>query len=214
MIIFDRFKWMYYISVLKREIFSVFLMIQIIILVLMFVFVIPKKTGPTNFETNLYEINRKTDEIRKILKLQSESDSDAIAELKHYPAIRPISVKDLKYVSSVYGDRISPTSGVDKFHYGMDFVANEGAPVYATADGVILVAEKTSGYGNIVEINHKYGYVTAYAHLNSILVKKGQDVMRGDIIGTVGKTGEATGNHLHYEVVYLSKPIDPVNFYP
>ena len=82
-------------------------------------------------------------------------------------------------------------------------------PIYATADGEVTFSGRNGGYGNFVKINHRNGYKTAYAHMHRIAVKKGADVHKGDLVGYVGTTGSSTGDHLHYEVYYQDKLVDP-----
>lgn len=131
----------------------------------------------------------------------------------HIPAIQPISSKYLKTMASGYGYRRDPIYGTSRFHEGMDFSADTGTPVYATGDGKVTSAGWESGYGNSIDINHGYNYLTRYAHLSEILVKPGQNVKRGDLIGKVGNTGKSTGSHLHYEVRLRGVPQNPVNYY-
>jgi murein DD-endopeptidase MepM/ murein hydrolase activator NlpD len=119
----------------------------------------------------------------------------------------------LDRVSSGFSMRVHPIYHMNKFHYGMDFVAPTGTAVYATADGVVTMASDYLGYGNYIKIEHGYNYETAYGHLNSIGVRKGQKVVRGQIIGTVGNTGISTGDHLHYEVIYNGKTVNPINYF-
>lgn len=96
----------------------------------------------------------------------------------------------------------------------MDFTSPSGTPIYATGDGVVLKADNSlSGYGNHIEINHGYGYVTLYAHLSKYNCRRGQKVKRGDIIGYVGSTGRSEAPHLHYEVIKNGQKINPINFY-
>ena len=95
----------------------------------------------------------------------------------------------------------------------MDFSANVGTPVYATGDGTVVSAGWETGYGNCIEVNHGFGYRTRYAHLSAIGVKRGQKVVRGEVIGKVGTTGKSTGPHLHYEVVVKGQKVNPVNYY-
>lgn len=165
-------------------------------------------------------VSEKIDNIGEILKYDNIKFQNVIKELtanndklRHYPAIQPISKKDLLYISSGYSMRIHPIYNIRKFHFGMDFVTEVGSPVYATADGIITIAKDYLGYGNFVKIDHGYDYQTAYGHLDNIGVKKGQRVVRGQIIGTVGNTGISTGPHLHYEVLFQNKPVNPINFY-
>lgn len=144
------------------------------------------------------------------LKRQASDNTDRLA---HIPAIQPLSSKYLKTMASGYGYRRDPVYGTTKFHEGMDFSADVGTPVYATGDGVVKTAGWESGYGNSIVIDHGYNYVTRFAHLSKILVKPGQTVKRGDLIGNVGNTGKSTGPHLHYEVRYKGAPQNPVNYY-
>ena len=121
--------------------------------------------------------------------------------------------KYMKQMASGYGYRLDPIYGTSKFHEGLDFAADKGTPVYATADGTVVMAGWQSGYGNLVEISHGYNYVTRYAHLSKIIATEGEKVKRGDLIGEVGNTGKSTGNHLHYEVRYNGAPQNPINYY-
>ena len=100
-----------------------------------------------------------------------------------------------------------------KFHEGLDYSADIGTPVYATGDGTVELAGWNKGYGNSMDISHGCNYLTRYAHLSEILVRQGQKVRRGDMIGKVGNTGESTGPHLHYEVRLHGQPQNPVNYY-
>lgn len=159
---------------------------------------------------NIIDILKYTE--RRFQKILIEISSNDI-KLRHYPAIRPVSAKDILYISSGFSMRVHPIYKVNKFHYGMDFVAKEGTPIYATADGTVEMAQNYLGYGNFIMIDHGDGYKTAYGHLNSIGVKKKQNVVRGQIIGTIGNTGISTGPHLHYEVIYNNRPVNPINFF-
>jgi murein DD-endopeptidase MepM/ murein hydrolase activator NlpD len=135
------------------------------------------------------------------------------SSLSHMPAIQPISQKDLIMISSNFGLRADPFLEHQEVHQGLDFVAEVGKNVYATGDGsVTLVQESRIGYGNEIFIDHGYGFGSRYAHLSQILVKEGQIVKRGQLIGKVGESGRATGPHLHYEVLYENKPVNP-SFY-
>lgn len=140
----------------------------------------------------------------------ARKNSDRIACV---PAIQPVSELNLKQMASGYGRRVDPVYGTVKFHEGMDFSCNVGTPVYATGNGTVVKAEWASGYGNLVEIDHGYGYVTRYAHLSELLVKPGQKVNRGDLIAKSGNTGKSTGPHVHYEVRLRGVAQNPVNYY-
>jgi murein DD-endopeptidase MepM/ murein hydrolase activator NlpD len=133
--------------------------------------------------------------------------------LLHIPAIQPVANENLKRMASGYGYRWHPILKYRKFHAGMDFSAEVGTPIYATADGVVKKALKTGGYGNHIVIDHGYGYETLYGHMEKYIVRKGQKVKRGEVIGYVGNTGLSTGPHLHYEVHKNKKVQNPVNFY-
>lgn len=115
-------------------------------------------------------------------------------------------------VTSNYGFRKHPVLGYSKLHKGIDFGAPKGTPIYASGDGVIVKAAPFGSYGNYVRINHNNNYNTAYAHMNGFAknIKKGKKVKQGDVIGYVGNTGRVTGPHLHYEVLYKGKHINPV----
>lgn len=134
------------------------------------------------------------------------------------PAIMPINRSALHggHIGA-FGWRNHPISHRYAFHKGIDLGSNVGTPVYATADGVVSYTcpQGTGfrGYGKHLIINHGFGYQTKYAHLNQILVKQGQAVRRGEIIGEVGRTGSATGPHLHYEVIYMGVPVNPLNYF-
>lgn len=134
--------------------------------------------------------------------------------LSHIPAIFPLKEAEIKYISSYFGYRPDPIYKVEKFHSGMDFSAQMGTETYATGDGVVSEVEKGHwGYGNLVTIDHGFGYKTRYAHLQKAAVRKGQKVKRGQKIGYVGDTGKTTGVHLHYEVLKNDVPVNPINFF-
>ena len=134
--------------------------------------------------------------------------------LAHIPAIFPLKETEVKYISSYFGYRPDPIYKIEKFHSGMDFTAALGTEAYATGDGVVFDVERNEwGYGNMVILDHGYGYKTRYAHLLKPAVRKGQKVKRGQVIGYIGATGKATGVHLHYEVLKNDDQIDPINFF-
>lgn len=136
------------------------------------------------------------------------------AMLACIPAIFPLKEVEIKYISSYFGYRPDPIYKVEKFHSGMDFSAQMGTEAYATGDGVVEDVENGHwGYGNMVTIDHGYGYKTRYAHLQKSAVRKGQKVKRGQLVGYIGNTGKTTGVHLHYEVLKNNVAIDPINFF-
>ncbi len=122
------------------------------------------------------------------------------------PSIWPVP----GWLSSPYGNRRDPFTGGADFHPGLDISADYGQPVRATADGTILVAERSGSYGNLVEIDHGYGIVTRYGHLSRFGAVAGQQVHRGDVIGYVGSTGRSTSAHLHYEILLNGKLTNPL----
>jgi murein DD-endopeptidase MepM/ murein hydrolase activator NlpD len=130
------------------------------------------------------------------------------------PSIQPIKNQDLTRMASGYGYRIDPFTKKRRFHYGMDFSARKGTPIYATGNGIVKRADnRSSGFGKHIRIDHGFGYVSLYAHLSKYNVRRGQKVKRGDIIGYVGNTGRSMGPHLHYEILKDKKKINPLNFY-
>lgn len=189
--------------------------------------------APSYNKTNRYEdlmelpsaklvvnTTQKMDLLERQLYIQSKSFDEVLALCKKHdemleciPAIQPVSNKDLKQTASGYGTRIDPIYKTVKFHSGMDFSANVGTPVYATGNGVVRKAGWEGLYGNCIQIDHGFGYVTRYAHLSKIDVRVGQKVVRGETIGKVGTTGKSTGPHLHYEVMVKGQIVNPVNYY-
>ncbi len=146
----------------------------------------------------------------KGIKKLIENQGEKIASI---PAIQPISNKELTRIGSGFGYRIHPIYGIAKMHKGIDFTAPQGAPIYATGNGVITTANYGAGTGNHVIINHGYGYETVYMHMVKIKASVGQNVKRGEVIGWVGSTGASTGPHCHYEVHIEGTAVDPVYFF-
>lgn len=168
----------------------------------------------------IIQTSQKMDYLEKQLYVQSNSfdyiinlSKDQKVRLKHIPSIQPVADKDLSRVASGYGTRIDPIYGTPRFHAGMDFTAPTGTPIYATGDGVVIYSDWKQGYGKCVIVDHGYDYQTLYAHMNDYSVRKGQKVVRGDVIGKVGSTGKSTGPHLHYEVHYKGRPDNPAKYY-
>lgn len=174
-----------------------------------------------NNSESLIATTRRLEILQKQIVVQSKS-LDEITRLaaekekllSAIPAIQPIRDKDLTHMASGFGWRSDPFTKVRKFHYGMDFTAPQGTPIYASGDGVVTRADdRSAGYGLHIRIDHGYGYMTLYAHLSKYNVKVGQKVKRGEIIGFVGSTGRSQAPHLHYEVHKDGKHINPVHFY-
>ncbi|MGA1369383.1 MAG: M23 family metallopeptidase, partial [Blastocatellia bacterium] len=119
------------------------------------------------------------------------------------------------YISDGFGSRRNPFGGGGyEMHSGLDIATNHGAPINATADGIVLFAGSYQGYGNVVVLDHGYGLTTRYAHMSSIEVEVGQHVTRGKKIGAVGSTGRSTAPHCHYEVRLHDRPVDPIHYLP
>lgn len=131
------------------------------------------------------------------------------------PAVPPIAPDDKKYrLSSSFGYRSDPITGVSKMHTGFDFSCKPGNPIYATGDGnVESVSFELFGYGNSVVIDHGFGYKTRYAHMKVVYVNEGMKLKRGECIGETGNSGRSTGPHLHYEVMYRGKYVNPYNYF-
>jgi len=131
------------------------------------------------------------------------------------PAIPPVNPDPSVYrLSSGFGYRSDPIYGRSAFHKGVDFAMNPGNPVYSTGDGVVeSVKFEFFGYGNQVVIDHGFGYKTRYAHLKAVGVVEGMKIKRGECIGQSGNSGKSSGPHLHYEVIYKDRPVNPANYY-
>ena len=124
------------------------------------------------------------------------------------PSIRPTE----GWISSSFGYRKSPFTGKREMHKGLDIANHKGTPILATADGVVTCSRRKGLLGKTVVIDHGHGFVTRYAHLSKMLVKKGQTVKRGDIIAHMGNTGKSTGPHLHYEVRLNGVQVNPQKY--
>ncbi|MFW5830990.1 MAG: M23 family metallopeptidase [Prolixibacteraceae bacterium] len=177
-----------------------------------------------NHSELVIETAKKLDIIAKEAYIQSKSYDNVLEMamnkeemLASIPAIQPVANEDLKRTASGWGYRIHPIYKVRKMHYGMDFTAPIGTPVYATGDGKVVEVSGSKrsrvGFGLTVKIEHGYGYETVYAHLNAFNVRRGQKVKRGDIIGYVGNTGGSTAPHLHYEVHHNGSAVNPQYYY-
>ncbi len=163
----------------------------------------------------------KIDELKRKLYIQTKSYDELIDMANNkeelvatIPAIQPVSNKDLKRVASGFGTRIDPFLKVKRMHYGLDFSVKKGTPIYATADGrVVIIKSSFGGLGKYIYLDHGNGYRTVYGHLNKFNVRKGQKVKRGELIAYSGNSGRSTAPHLHYEVHKNGKKLNPVNFF-
>ncbi|HPM39596.1 MAG TPA: M23 family metallopeptidase [Bacteroidales bacterium] len=145
-----------------------------------------------------------------ILRLSQQKD----LLMRAMPIIMPVDRRRIS-IRSGFGWRRDPFTKGYRFHQGLDLAGRIGTPIYATADGLVLdpyANSSMSGYGKVVVINHGFGYQTLYGHLSKILVKPGDKVKRGQIIGHMGSTGRSKGPHLHYEIHYKGTPVNPINY--
>lgn len=161
------------------------------------------RTQMTGMDKRIQALKAKVEDI-------FELNRDKLRYLSAMPNAMPVA----GWVTSDFGIRRSPTSGVLKMHYGLDVASPVGTPIYAPADGTVLMADYSGGYGREVILDHGYGVTTVYAHSSQIFVKEGQKVRKGDIIAAVGSTGSSTGPHLHYEVHVDGIPTNPLAYIP
>ncbi len=185
--------------------------------------------GPETEIKNLSEIiGLKTkssyeDEIETIRRINADivASERVLENFKKFLAAREEIIKKIPnnwpligggFITSPFGMRRSPFTGKLAMHQGVDISWWPGAPVRATADGVVVFAGMKGGYGRTVQIQHEYGFQTLYAHCSSLRVYEGQKVQKGEIVAFLGRTGRATGFHLHYEVRIGTKAVDPMVF--
>ena len=172
----------------------------------------------------IIQTTRRLDILKKQMYVQSSSYDEVIDlalnkedMLASIPSIQPVAIRDIRRIGGYYGMRIHPIYKIRMHHDGMDFTAPTGTDVYATGNGVVSrvvnAPRSRTGYGTFIEIDHGYGYKTLYAHLDKVLVKRGQEVKRGDVIGLVGNTGGSTAPHLHYEVARNNRHVNPINYF-
>ena len=171
----------------------------------------------------LVETSEEIDQLKRKITLQSKSldeitnlAKDREKMLASVPAIKPVREDKLKRnirALSGFGKRFHPIYKRHKMHTGIDFTCPRGTAIQATGDGkVVSIKKLKSGYGTHVIIDHGYGYKTLYAHMSEVEVKRGQSVKRGQQIGKVGSTGTSTAPHLHYEVIYRDKKVNPIHY--
>ncbi len=161
---------------------------------------------------DLDDVNKVFDSLRDLLESLQDAlhvvtlgvaHREALAEAT--PAIWPAD----GWISAGYGYRDDPFTGQRDFHPAVDISTRKGQPVYATATGRVTRASRNGAYGNLVEIDHGFGLTTRYGHLSAFVVATGDTVVRGDVIGSVGATGRATGHHVHYEVRANGRALNP-----
>jgi murein DD-endopeptidase MepM/ murein hydrolase activator NlpD len=162
-----------------------------------------------DFSAKLADVSRVLDDRADKLGVLDSILMQGRLAAKAIPTILPVTSG---YYSSNFGYRIDPFNGRSAFHAGVDFIAAPGSKILAAAGGVVSAAEWHNEYGNLVDIDHEGGLTTRYAHLSQKLVKVGDVVLKGQLIGTLGQTGRATGPHLHFEVRENSVPLNPNRF--
>ncbi|OGS96551.1 MAG: peptidase M23 [Gallionellales bacterium RIFCSPLOWO2_02_FULL_57_47] len=163
----------------------------------------------TNLDQQLSRLTQVVnDRSDKLLALETMLLQNQLSR-KLLPSIPPVNEA---VHSSNFGWRIDPFNGTGAMHEGVDYVANAGTPIHASAGGVVAYSDLHPQYGNMVELDHGKGIITRYAHASRLFVKVGQVVRRGDKIAEVGSTGRSTGNHLHFEVRYQGVAQNPVRF--
>lgn len=172
------------------------------------------------FEEHIGQLNQQVGSLLKGSSQVNQAFGDRIdidkstsSELNHVPTLPPLATIHMDLILSGFGSRINPFHKGLYEHPGIDLSAPRGTEVLATAPGTIVHISRSSvqaGYGNYVEIDHGNGFRTRYTHLDDILIRSGQKVSKGQVIGTVGNSGGSTVPHLHYEILFEGKPVDPV----
>jgi murein DD-endopeptidase MepM/ murein hydrolase activator NlpD len=168
-----------------------------------------------NRERRHRELLENLGQLTQAAELQVSSLDTLVAHLEDQsvrlgatPSIAPTT----GWITSQFGYRTSPFTGQREFHRGLDIASRMRTPILAPADGVVVSAAESGGFGHRVTLRHGYGIETIYGHLEEVLVKPGQRVSRGDRLGLMGNTGRSTGPHLHYQVQVNGKPVDPQNY--
>ena len=166
-------------------------------------------------------VSLRMEDISNRIRIQSNSLDRVYHEAldnQHFlacrPSIHPISPADPIWLTSSYGYRLDPFTKRRTAHHGIDLAGPEGLQIHCAGEGTVTVAHlDLHGYGKEVVVDHGYGYISRYAHMKEILVKPGQKVTRGQVLGTLGNTGRSTGPHLHYEIRKNNQPVNPMYFF-
>jgi murein DD-endopeptidase MepM/ murein hydrolase activator NlpD len=168
-----------------------------------------EKSAVNNFQditfSNIRNISSKADGIEKNLSTLMKFFEAQSTRLAFTPSIAPAR----GYLASAFGWRDDPFTGKRTFHYGIDIATQTGNPIAATADGIVVATKREKIGGKTIILSHRFGYQTVYCHLSKFLVRPGQKVKRGDVIGLIGRTGKALGPHVHYEVRVNNKEVNP-----
>ncbi|MDR3347331.1 MAG: M23 family metallopeptidase [Helicobacteraceae bacterium] len=166
----------------------------------------------TDIESLVGMTPQPTEEMRKRLDAAKMGATERMLMLRMVPSGVPIEYRGL---TSIFGWRYHPLRRTQReFHTGSDLRAALKTPVYATADGVVdlVRSNENVGFGNLISITHAFGFKSLYAHLDSMVVDQGDFIQKGQLIAYSGNTGYSSGPHLHYEIRYLNKPLDPTAF--
>jgi len=166
-------------------------------------------------EMSQEDIHRQTDTLTKKSREALNSYKEVLSYVDEQRCISkatPRSWPCIGSITSTFGFRVHPIYTNYEFHAGLDIANAKNTPIYATAYGAVKLADWQSGYGRLIIVDNGYGYQTYYGHLEKILVRQGETIRRGQLIGLMGNTGSSTGSHLHYEVQYNNQPTNPAAF--
>src|SRR3989339_613204 len=166
-------------------------------------------------ELTQQDIFRQTSVLHEETRRRLESFKEVLSHVEHeralYKAV-PCSWPCMGSVTSTFGYRTHPLYNSTEFHSGLDIANARNTPVYATAYGTVHLCDWQPGYGRLIIVDHGYGYRTYFGHLQKIMVKPGEHIKRGQLIGLMGDTGTSTGDHLHYEIQVNGQPVNPARF--
>ncbi len=167
------------------------------------------RVSPEDLKNNETALGVSDPEFRNIFGRWGQSTGATQKTSVAVPSINPV---DSMRLSSNFGPRRAPKRGASRYHKGLDIPGPVGTPIYATADGIVGRAQRVSGYGKFIELDHGNAIQTRYGHMSALNVYAGQRVKKGDVIGFMGSTGNSTGSHLHYEVRIAGDAINPIGF--
>jgi len=166
----------------------------------------PPNTELQGYQTRIERLRLQAEIFTPILLKKVDEVNESMERTQTIPSAWPVTIG---FVSSNFGYRLSPIHNKWRFHKGLDVAAPRGTDIYAPQNGIVIISEYRSGYGNLIEIDHGYGIRTRYAHASKLLKKVGSNVKKGDVIALVGSTGNSTGPHLHYEIYIDGVAVDP-----
>jgi murein DD-endopeptidase MepM/ murein hydrolase activator NlpD len=167
------------------------------------------RVSPEDLKNNETALGVSDPEFRSIFGRWGQATATTPKTSVAVPSINPVENMRL---SSNFGPRRAPKRGASRYHKGLDIPGPVGTPIFATADGVVGRAQRVSGYGKFIELDHGNAIQTRYGHMSALNVYAGQRVKKGDVIGFMGSTGNSTGSHLHYEVRIAGDAINPIGF--